>query len=63
MDVEIFDLKEVFVKIGGEIKIGMKVKICIFFIGGGDVEISGIELGSNERGKIYKVIDYNLVLF
>lgn len=62
LDVEILDSKEVSVKIGGETKIGMKAKIRIPFIGGGDAEISGTESGSNERGKTYKVIDYNLAL-
>jgi Cdc6-like AAA superfamily ATPase len=62
LDIEILESKEVTTTIGGEAKIGLKAKIRIPFFGGGDAETETTVSAENEKGKSFKVIDFNLAL-
>lgn len=62
LDVEILESTEITTTIGGEAKVGLKAKIRIPFFGGADAESEASVTKENERGKSYKVIDFNLAL-
>ncbi len=62
LDVEILDSREEKTMVGGEAKVGLKAKIRIPFFGGSDAETEASISADKEKGKSFKVIDYNLAL-
>ncbi|HWB24821.1 MAG TPA: hypothetical protein VG738_05045 [Chitinophagaceae bacterium] len=62
LDIEILESTEIKTSIGGESKIGLRAKIRIPFLGGGDAEGEAKLKSENENGKSYRVIDFNLAL-
>lgn len=62
LNVEILESKEITTTIGGEVKAGLKAKIRIPFLGGGDAETEATGSTEREKGKSFKVIDFNLAL-
>ncbi len=62
LDIVILESTEITTTIGGEAKVGLKAKVRIPFICGADAETEASVTKENEKGKSYKVIDFNLAL-
>lgn len=62
LGVEIIETTDITNTVGGEAKVGLKAKIRIPFIGGGDAEAESSISSESEKGVKFKVIDYNLAL-
>ncbi|MDM8159657.1 hypothetical protein QUH73_07525 [Labilibaculum sp. K2S] len=62
LNVEILESTDTTTTVGGEVKIGLKAKIRIPFLGGADAETEAKASKQREKGANYKVVDYNLAL-
>ena len=62
LQIDILETKEVSTTVGGEATVGLKAKIRIPFLGGGDAETTASISGERESGKSFRIIDFNLAL-
>lgn len=62
LSIDILETREITTTIGGEAKVGLKAKIRIPFLGGGDAESEVSGSKEKSTGKSYREIDFNLAL-
>lgn len=62
LNVEIIESKEISTTVGGEVKIGLKAKIKIPFLGGAEAGTETKASRQKENAINYKIINYNLAL-